>query len=458
MTLPEEFVRSLGEVLPPEEAAQLCDTIHNSHPVTSIRFNPFKIQERPEGRQVPWSRYGYLLGERPSFTLDPAFHAGAYYVQEASSMFVEHIYRSLIGDREGIRLLDLCAAPGGKSTLYSTVVGLDGLVVANEVIRSRAMVLADNIQRWGLGNVVVTNNDPAHFSGFRSWFDVVAVDAPCSGEGMFRKDPKALDEWSPEQVAVCAARQRRILADIWDTLKPGGILIYSTCTYNRQENEDNVAWLCEEYDCEGVEIDVPKEWNIATGSVGNGSAGDIPTFRFYPHKLDGEGFFAAVIRKGGQGERALAPKPRRTVFSDIPKGLPRELLGWLNQPEYMKLTQAGGNIYAYYDSRFADVKSVAESMSVITSGVMMGQVFSGKLKPEHPLALFHDINRAAIPQADLPLEAALDYLRKHNVDVSYFPEEGINLVSFEGFLLGWAKRIENRVNNMYPKELRIMNL
>lgn len=455
--LPVEFINSLHGILPAAEVAELCDAILESQPVTSIRFNPFKIQQRPEGRQVPWSRYGYLLDERPSFTLDPMFHAGAYYVQEASSMFVEHIYRSVVGERKGVRLLDLCAAPGGKSTLYSTVAGLDGLVVANEVIRPRAMALADNIQRWGLGNVVVTNNDPSHFSGFRNWFDVVAVDAPCSGEGMFRKDPKAREEWNPELVSMCAARQRRILADIWGALKPGGTLIYSTCTYNRQENEENIEWLCSEYDCEGAEIEVPEEWNIVTGTVSSIDSENIPTFRFYPHRLEGEGFFAAVIRKGGQGERPIAPKPRRSVFSDIPKGLLREVTPWVNQPEFMRFAEVAGNIFAYYESTFADTRTVSENLSAITSGVMMGQAFSGKLKPEHPLALFHDIDTETIPQAELPVDAALDYLRKQNVDTSYF-SEGINLVTSDGFPIGWAKRIGNRVNNMYPKELRIATL
>lgn len=454
--LPEKFVKSLGDVLPPEEAARLCDTIGSSPPVTSVRFNPFKISEKPEGRQVPWSRYGFILDERPQFTLDPAFHAGAYYVQEASSMFVEYVYRTLIGERQGIRLLDLCASPGGKTTLYSTVAGLDSLVVANEVIRPRAMTLAGNVQKWGLGNVVVTNNDPSHFSGFRNWFDVIAVDAPCSGEGMFRKDAKARDEWSPDLVNLCAARQRRILSDIWDALKPGGILIYSTCTYNRQENEDNVAWLCGEYDCEGVGIDVPDEWKVIKGSIpADGEA--IPTFRFYPHRVEGEGFFAAVIRKGGQGEKAFAPKPRRNVFTEVPRNLRQELAGWVGQPELMRFAQAAGNIYAYYNDTFADIKTISETLSVVTSGIMTGQVFSGKLRPEHPLALFHDINRNAVPLAELPLDAALDYLRKQNVDISYF-REGINLVTAGGFTIGWAKRIGNRINNMLPKEFRIVNL
>ncbi len=243
--LPEEFLRRV----PPELAAALDGT-----PPVSVRFNPFKVSDRPEGlRQVPWCRYGYYLDERPQFSLDPAWHAGAYYVQEASSMFVGE----LAGDIGGLRVLDLCAAPGGKTTLLSTLTGLDGLVVANEPIRARAQVLADNVARWGLGNVVVTNNDPSHFAGFRDWFDVVLVDAPCSGEGMFRRNPESRGEWSEANVVLCARRQRRILGDILAVLKPGGRLIYSTCTFNRAENEENVEWLIDELGGEAVDVQSP---------------------------------------------------------------------------------------------------------------------------------------------------------------------------------------------------------
>lgn len=455
--LPDKFTESLRDILTTDEAAELADAIEGTEPSASVRFNPFKIGEKPSGRQIPWSRYGFWLDERPQFTLDPMFHAGAYYVQEPSSMFVEHIYRSAVGEQDNVRLLDLCASPGGKTTLYSTVAGLDGLVVANEVIRQRAMTLADNVRKWGLGNVVVTNNDPAHFAGFRNWFDVIAVDAPCSGEGMFRKDPKAREEWSPDLVKLCAARQRRILSDIWDALKPGGILIYSTCTYNRQENEANIEWLCTEFDCEGVPLDTPTEWNIRRGAVRTPDGGDIPTFRFYPHLVEGEGFFAAVVRKGGQGARAATPKARCNALIDIPRNSVKELSAWVGQPEFMVFAQAADNVYAYYDSTFADTKTVAGCLSVVASGIQMGQVFKGSLRPEHPLAMFHDLDRTNIPTAELPLDAALDYLRKQNSDAQYF-SEGMNLVTFEGFPLGWAKRIGARVNNMYPKELRIMHL
>ena len=454
--LPSQFVESLKSFLSQDDVSALCGAIENSEPITSIRFNPFKIESPRSGRQIPWNRYGFILEGRPQFTLDPLFHAGTYYVQEASSMFVEHIYRSLTGTRKGIRLLDLCAAPGGKTTLYSSIVGSDGLVIANEVIRSRAMTLADNTRKWGTGNIVVTNNDPAHFKEFRDWFDIIAVDAPCSGEGMFRKDPKAKDEWNPDLVNLCASRQRRILSDIWGALKPEGILIYSTCTYNRQENEENIKWLCSEFDCESVELSVPGSWNIVQGEVIIGNI-HIPTFRFYPHMTEGEGFFVAVIRKSGQTTRPSQPKTRRNVLTDIPKHTAGEMSSWIRHPELMHYAQGGDNAYAYYDGVFADIKTVIGTLSVVTSGVAMGQLINGKLKPDHSLALFHDVDKDNVTTAELPLEEALNYLRKQNVDPQYF-NEGINLTTYSGHPIGWAKKIGPRINNMYPKELRILHL
>lgn len=456
MKLPSAFIESAAELLGYGEAQRLFTALDTPAPV-SVRFNPYKLTEQPEGRRVPWSRYGYYLDERPQFTLDPLFHAGAYYVQEASSMFVEHICRSATGGQERLKILDLCAAPGGKTTLLSTLAGLDSLVVANEVMRPRAMALADNVKKWGLGNVVVTNNDPSHFGEFRDWFDIVLVDAPCSGEGMFRKNPESRAEWSPENVRLCAQRQRRILADIWGALKPGGLLIYSTCTFNRTENEENIEWLAQEYDCGGVGVEVPTEWGVVTGAVPVAGREAVSTFRFYPHRAEGEGFFAAAVRKGGEKARTKTPKARRTVFTDPPKQSLKELARWVNQPEFMYFAQIGEQAYGYYRSVFPAVRTVAEGLSAIYSGVEMGQLFHAKLRPEHPLALFHDLAPGIVPETCLQLPDALHYLRKGDGGVELFTE-GMNLVAYEGFPLGWLKRIGHRVNNMYPKELRIVNL
>src|SRR5690606_35373595 len=233
---------------------------------TSIRLNPFKsFSSAWPQSPIPWSKDGYFLEERPSFTLDPAIHAGAYYVQEASSMFIEHVLNSLAIPR-GV-YLDLSAAPGGKSTLLSSYLGHEGLLVANEVIQSRAQILKENLIKWGLGNAVVTNNDPDHFEPLEGFFDLVLVDAPCSGEGMFRKDPQAREEWSPDNVQLCSARQKRIMDKAGALVKGGGYLLYSTCTFNEQENEDMIRFLTEEFAFEPVKIPLDASWNIVETEV-----------------------------------------------------------------------------------------------------------------------------------------------------------------------------------------------
>ncbi len=456
--LPPSFIESLaGTGLDAAGRDALCRTLEAGETSVSVRFNPYKLAERPEGEGVPWNRYGFYLAERPRFTLDPLFHAGVYYVQEASSMFLEHIYRSLFGEGERLRILDLCAAPGGKSTLLATAAGLESVVVANEVIRARALTLADNIRKWGLGNVAVTSNDPSHFGALEHWFDLIAVDAPCSGEGMFRKNPEATAQWSPQAVELCAGRQRRILSEVWSALRPGGILIYSTCTFNRRENEENVAWLVENYDCEGVRIETDPAWGIVRGEVPAGEGVPVPVFRFFPHAVRGEGFFCAVIRKAEGRVRTRLSKPRRTVFTEATRQEQASLRPWFGQPEFMHFVRIGDQMYGYYEEAYPAVREVAERLSVLYSGVHAGQLYHGKLKPEHPLALFHDLAREAVPQAELGETAALGYLRRGDIPADGLAE-GMNLVCFEGVPLGWIKRIGNRTNNLYPKELRIQNL
>jgi len=282
---PAEFINGLRESAGPERAGRILAALETDAEV-SVRVNPFKMSlealrahfgERA-GDAVAWAPdEGFYLRERPVFTLDPLFHAGAYYVQEASSMYVGVLFdkaQQLMGRTSGLRVLDLCAAPGGKSTQLLSHLDDSSLLVANEVVPARASVLAANIARWGCSNVAVTNSDPSAFTALRAFFDVVVVDAPCSGEGMFRKDERAVAEWSPDHVRLCAARQRRILGDIWPAVAADGFLIYSTCTFNHYEDEDNVDWICREL-----------------------GGGCLEMRHFWPGEDRGEGFFAAMIRK-----------------------------------------------------------------------------------------------------------------------------------------------------------------
>ncbi len=433
-----------------EEADELFASL-DTEAVTSIRCNPAKPAQVWEGEGVGWCAMGRYLAERPSFTLDPLMHAGAYYVQEASSQFVAHLLSGI--DTECCRILDMCAAPGGKSTIYSTLVGRSGLVVANDINRSRALALADNVQRWGMGNVVVTCTEPRHIGAFEEWFDVVAVDAPCSGEGMFRKMEEARSEWSSGAVQLCAERQRDILAEAWRSLRPGGVLIYSTCTFNATEDEGVVEWLIAEYgsDIEPVErVATPEEWGVERSDIGAFQA-----FHFFPHKARGEGFFAAIARKRSGRNRSVTPKSRRKVFTAVTRAEVEELSRWVDDPSRIAFRRVGETIYGYDKAVVDAVEALSDNLSVIYSGVAFGQIFKGKLRPEHALALYVGLSGDVVPRVELTEAEALSYLRRQDISTEGV-EEGINIVSYQGLPIGFVKRIGARCNNMYPKDLRIL--
>lgn len=457
MRLPEQFISRMQRELGIAEAEALCAALE-TEPSTSVRLNPAKMAEQKwGGGRVAWSDYGYLLGERPAFTLDPDFHAGAYYVQEASSQFAGYIVSMAVGDAEackGQRVLDMCAAPGGKSTHYATLVGERGLVVANEINRSRAAVLADNARKWGLGNMVVTCNDSARVADFEEWFDVVAVDAPCSGEGMFRKSDEACEQWSEANVAMCAERQWEILQNAFRSLKPGGVLLYSTCTFNRTEDEDVVGRACEEFGDELLAVDdipIGDDWGVVTGREGV-----FQTFRFFPHRLTGEGMFMAVARKAGLAtSRRRMPKARRKVMEAVDKRTAQELSRWVKESEQMRFFAAGDTLYGCRKEHYDEVEALAGTLAVIYSGVAMGQVFKGKLKPDGALALYAGVNHDAVACCEVDEQEALKFLRKQDMDAAQF-SEGVNMVLYGGRPLGFVKRVGARVNNMYPNSLRIL--
>ena len=449
--LPEEFVRSMREMLG-DEAERLFSALDTPAEV-SIRVNPAKPAEVFEGEAIGWSPNGRYLAERPQFTLDPLMHGGAYYVQEASSQFVAHILRE--DNLEGGRVLDMCAAPGGKTTVYSSLVGREGLVVANDINRGRTLALSDNVQRWGMGNVVVTCNEPEHIGAFEQWFDVVAVDAPCSGEGMFRKMDEARSEWTSSSPEVCAQRQREILAEAWRVLRPGGTLIYSTCTFNPTEDEGIVEWLMEEYGDELEPVDrvsMNEKWGVVRSDIGV-----FQCFHFYPHKARGEGFFAAIARKSDGAVRRSSPKARRKLFSLPSKADVKELARWVDDASQHVFMMVGEDIYAYNSAVADSIVTLSENLSVVYSGVLMGRIFKQKLKPEHPLALYAGMNRDVVPMVEVSLDEAIDYLRRNDIAAAQF-EEGINVVEYKGIPIGFVKRIGARCNNMYPKDLRIVKL
>lgn len=306
MQLPADFITQMERMMAPELWHVLREGLAQE-PSVSIRINPSKIDLKEwevvlSDGVVPWCEYGFYLTHRPPFTFDPLLHAGAYYVQESSSMFLHQVLRQYV--TEPVVMLDLCAAPGGKSTLARSVLPEGSRLVSNEPIRGRAQVLEENVTKWGYPDHIVTNRYPKDFRKSKQQFDVILTDVPCSGEGMFRKDEGAIAEWSLQKVEQCQRLQREIVSDAWECLAPGGLLIYSTCTFNTLENEENIKWILENFDAEVLPVHTEVEWNIQGSILPDFIA---PIYRFIPGLTRGEGLFMAVLRKGGKASPHPSP-------------------------------------------------------------------------------------------------------------------------------------------------------
>ncbi|WP_294348677.1 methyltransferase RsmF C-terminal domain-like protein [Sphingobacterium sp.] len=449
--LPNALVKKLG-VNPLFDKNAFIKVHEEGIRATAIRLNPNKLEECPfdSKGKVPWCNAAYYLQDRPVFTLDPLFHAGAYYPQDASSMFIDHIIQCLKLNLHAVRALDLCGAPGGKSTLLNSSLHPDSLLVANEIIKSRVTILQDNLMKWGNANTVTTNNDPAAFNRLPGFFDLIVVDAPCSGSGMFRKDADAIEEWSEANVKLCSERQQRILAESLTALKEGGYLFYSTCSYSSEENEDIVDWLLDSGDFESVEITVEDNWGIDhTFSVKHRGHG----YRFYPHKLGGEGFFIAVLKKVGEQEM-FNRKRIKPEKSDVPKGI---LNDWISNSDSLHTFLHHEDIYVFPKMYENDLKYLQNVLYLKNAGTNVGKLNRKELIPSHALALSNYL--VEYKSVDLSLEDARNYLRKENIVVDTFAGiQGWAIARFQGQRLGWMKVLPNRINNYYPKELRIVNL
>ena len=439
MDLPELFETRTRALLR-EEYNSFVTALSADFP-TSIRINPRKSIDKPKFDPIPWCNYGYYLPQRPIFTMDPLFHAGSYYVQEASSMFLEQTVKQHL-NAENPLVLDLCAAPGGKSTHLASLLDGKGLLLSNEIIRSRAKILEENLTKWGAPNVVITNNDPRDFSKFNGLFDMIVVDAPCSGEGMFRKDPQSIEEWSVNNVHLCSERQKRIVADVFPALKTGGLLIYSTCTYNREENEDTVKWIIEELGAEFLPIKTDDSWNITNSELG---------YRFFPHKTKGEGFFLSVLMKTKEEStfRIKSNKNDKTQKNQVPNLLKE----WIIDGDY-KQTIRTEDVSAIPSDFFDLIPVLEKELKVMQSGILLGCIKGKDMLPDISLALSWIINKQAFHIEKLTWEQAIAYLRKDNL---HFPKapQGWILLEYQNQLLGWVKNLGNRVNNAYPQEWRI---
>ena len=426
---------------------------HQQTPVVSIRINQSKILERTVVlddenllAKVPWCDEAYVLKERPSFTLDPLFHAGAFYVQEASSMFLQHVANHLFQEGRGYKALDLCAAPGGKSTLMAGMQQF-GLIVSNEIIQSRVAVLQENIIKWGQMKVLVSNNDPSDFKKLPGYFDFVMVDAPCSGSGLFRKDEKAMNEWNPELVDFCAARQKRVLHGAIETVAEGGYLFYSTCSFSEEENEDNLDFLIDTGMFESVDILTDPSWNIvSSSSKKHGARG----FRFYPGKIMGEGFFCGVLKK------VSSANINTIVYPHSVKTLPldSQLKDWVTDAEALYYFQKADDVFAFDSEFLSDLNLISSVLKLRKSGLRLGEIIRGDFVPNHELAM-STLQSDDISSIQLDHKTSLQYLRRETID-SAVAQKGWSLVQYKGISLGWIKQVQGKAKNHYPLNWRIL--
>jgi 16S rRNA C967 or C1407 C5-methylase (RsmB/RsmF family)/NOL1/NOP2/fmu family ribosome biogenesis protein len=440
-TLPEAFRQRMSAQLPDLEAltAALADT----EAPTSIRLHPHRSPDAwawPFAGTVPWCPQGRYLAARPSFTADPLFHAGAYYVQEASSMLLWQFVQDL---RTPVLALDLCAAPGGKTTLLADALPADSELVANEVIASRATILRENVQRWGHPGIRVCQQDPeALAKALGPCFDLVVVDAPCSGEGLWRKQPDAVNEWSPEAVAHCAARQARILDAAWQLLKPGGRLVYSTCTYAPEENLAQLARLQQtQPDALPYALTLPDAWGFVVQT-----AGEVTGWQAMPHRVQGEGLFMGALTKAGQP--SPTEWPVETAPTRLPKGL--ALPNWVRPlPEVTHTLRDDTWLLADQPSALPPNR-----LRWLRHGVMVAERKGKDWIPTHEGALHPQWLHQETPQVALSKAQALKYLKGEDPALTHSPQ-GWVVVTYMGLPLGWAKHLGNRTNNALPKGLRI---
>lgn len=473
-TVPQEFKDYAVKLLGTERWNKLEGAL-GDEPSVSIRLNPYKTGDlacdwsQCDGYDgnVPWAGGAFYLKARPAFTADPLLHAGIYYVQEAASMFLEQAIKRYVSSP--VKALDLCAAPGGKSTVLRSCLPQGSFMVCNEPIRQRAQVLAENMVKWGHPDVMVTNSYPDAFSSLKGAFDLVVADVPCSGEGMFRKEDDAVSGWSMDNVMMCRERQREIISQVWPALKSGGLLIYSTCTLNQFENEENVAWIASELGAEVLPLDVPSEWgicgNLLSEEDSGNEAGKVPVCHFIPGLTRGEGFFLAVLRKTSACEDD-------GVADFIPSGKKSRSKGKRGEqrtqtlPEYCRQWIQGGTggfEFRIDGARLTAVPAqfagwcaaVADKVNVLYCGIVVAELKGKDWVPSQMLAMSVCLVRTAFPTVDLDYAAAVTYLRKEALMLPEGTPKGFVLLTYAGVPLGFAKNIGNRANNLYPQEWRI---
>lgn len=445
--LPVDFVNQMQTLLGETETQRLCTAITATLPPVSLRLHPIKGEAIAMATSpVPWASLGRYLDERPTFTADPRFHAGCYYVQEAASMFIEQAFQAM--DIVPTAMLDLCAAPGGKSTHWRSLIPDDCLLVANEPIPLRAAILAENLAKWGHPATIVTQAYPDAFGQHTHLFDIIAADVPCSGEGMFRKDEGAVDEWSLANVSLCAERQQKIIADVWPSLREGGFLVYSTCTFNPEECENNVRFICEELGADYIALPTNEDWGTVATDFG---------IHFYPHRAKGEGFFLALLHKHN-GRDASTAKPRKSKSGRLKRIFPQQVNRWLTSPDRFAFFAPDEHLLAAIpEIHFDTLERLSRSVRIVRAGVLLAEAKGKKLIPQPELALSLALDKEAFPKVHLSRPDALTYLAREALTLSEDVPRGYVLACYEDHPLGFLNNLGNRANNLYPAEWRIRN-
>lgn len=445
--LPKAFV----DMIEAEPALAGLSEALLSEPSVAIRINRRKGDADAKGTQVPWCPLGRYLDNRPSFTFDPTMHQGCYYVQDASSMFswhaINHISSAI---NRPVLFLDACAAPGGKTTAAIDALPDGSIVFANEYVPSRAVILRENLIKWGYDRCIVSRGDTSRIAKMGETFDIIAADVPCSGEGMMRKAPEAVAQWSMRLVEECAERQREIVDNLWLALRPGGYLIYSTCTFNRMENEDIVDYLCREYGAESVNLEVPAEWNIVSGI-------DTPhhCYRFLPGRIRGEGLFMAVLRKTGElHDTPVRRKDRPAKGKSNP--MEDKAKEWLSRNTDWDISTVGDRIMAMPKPSAPMLSSALRHLDIIHYGIQLATVKGKDIIPTQALAMSTSLRREAFPCHEVDYDTAISYLRHEAIELTDAPR-GYVLLCYHDRPLGFVKNLGNRANNLYPAEWRILS-
>jgi len=450
--LPSDFLAYLQAELDEQTLQLLKESLETESP-TSIRYNPLKHHDKVTNSVVPWEPFAQYLETRPSFILDPAWHSGAYYVQEASSMIIPYMLQHVNAFKEKIWVLDACAAPGGKSTHILSHIKASSLLFANETVRNRANILQENVERWGDDRVCITNNEVGHYPS--NQFDIILLDAPCSGEGMFRKDPQSRSEWSLKNVDLCAQRQSILLAQAARILKPGGLLVYSTCTFNHQENLDNVRLATETLGLSCVAIDLPASFGFEQLKEEG-----IEAYQAWPHRVKGEGFFVCMMKKTADAKTPLDQLSTKSAAKE----------GWFKQPDKNDLSiiqafipNADSNrlfmmrakIYMLPECLSFKQMAMLPSLNYLSIGTELGEIKGKDFIPAHALAMHASLKTSAADW-EMREKEALSFLRKENIVAPSNLHNGWCRACYQGNGLGWLKIIPGRINNYLPSSLRVL--